>query len=250
MRAGILLLFWMLCSASSRADEQTLQFLHEIRTRSYLLCSSAMLYFSPEIKSPDPRALASNYDSLMLLATRTVQLGQPPFMVETQRNMQGLMTTLERISRTDAGQYPEKVMHLLKLQRQADTWADEQYRQLGGSTSEATRELHQQSLDMARMLLNYQARSYPLPAGGFVGMGDAELEAQDRVINERFDRLIEQRGEFAKTFEGIRKNYRFVRAQLLGNNAHRSSGGIEFYLTRSIIDMDELAIQLLATPGD
>lgn len=248
MRAGILLLLWIMFPAGAMANDQTLQLLHEIRTRSYLLCSSAMLYFSPAIKLPDPRALISNYDSLMLLQTRTVQLGQPPYLVEIQRSMQDLMEALEQIPRQDAEQYPEKIMALLKLQRQADAWADQQYHQLSGATSETTRALHQQSLSMARLLLNYQARSYPLPAGGFVGMSDAELEAQDRAINERFGHLIKQHGEFMKTLDGVRKNYRFVRAQLLDKNAHQSSGGIEFYLTRSIIDMDELAIQALTTP--
>lgn len=248
MRAGTFLLLWILFPARTMADDQTLQFLHEIRTRSYLLCASAMLYFNPAIKVPDPRALASNYDSLMLLQTRTVQLGLPPDLVKTQRRMQEQMNALERMPAQNSEQYPEKVMALLKLQRQADAWADEQYQPQGGATFGGAREVHQQSLDMARMLLNYEARSYPLPAGGFVGMGDAELEAQDRAINERFGRLIEQYGEFAKSFEDVRQNYRFVRAQLLGKNAHQSSGGIEFYLTRSIIDMDELAIQILATP--
>jgi hypothetical protein len=97
MRAGILLLLWILFPAGAMANDQTLQLFHEVRTRSYLLCSSAMLYFSPAIKLPDPRALISNYDSLMLLQTRTVQLGQPPYLVEIQRSMQGLMEALEQI---------------------------------------------------------------------------------------------------------------------------------------------------------
>ncbi|CAN7313924.1 hypothetical protein LJR071_001603 [Pseudomonas sp. LjRoot71] len=245
MRAGILLMFWMLCSADTWADDQRLQFLHEIRTRSYLLCSSAMLYFNPAIKSPDPRALASNYDSLMRLHTRTVQLGQPSHMVEIQRSMQGLMKSLERMPRQDAGLYPEKLMHLLELQRQAESWADEQYRQQSGARFERARELHQQSLAMSHMLLNYQIRSYPLAAGSSVGMSDTQLEAQDSAINERFVQLIKRHEEFAKSFEAIHKNYRFVRGQLLSKSVHQPSGGIEFYLTRSIIDMDELAIQIL-----
>lgn len=247
MRAGVLLLLCNLFPASTMADDQTLQFLHEIRTRSYLLCSSAMLYFHPAIKQPDPRALISNYDSLMLLQTRTVQLGQPPDMIETQRNMQSLMETLEHMPRHDAGQYPKQVSDLLKLQRQADAWAESQYNQHAAETSRSPRGLHQQGLDMAKMLLNYQARSYPLQAGSYTGMTDAELEALDRAISERFELLIEKHKEFTATLERIRKNYRFVRAQVLNKNAHQSTGGIEFYLTRSIIDIDELANQTLAT---
>lgn len=243
MRVGVLLLLcWVF---PVWADEQRMQFLHELRTRSHLLCSSAMLYFNPAIKLPDQRALAASYDSLNLLTTRTVQLEQPQEMANNLRDMQRLLKTLERMPQQNAGQYPELLMQLLQTQRLMDAWAAERLLQQGEVENASVHALYQQSLEMARLLLDYQASRYPFPVGGYQRLSMDQLQALDRDISERFERLNAD-ATLAASLAGVYRNYRFVRAQFLANDIQNSSGGIEFYLARSIIDIDELAAQTAA----
>ncbi|MNF04864.1 hypothetical protein D3C80_2044740 [compost metagenome] len=46
----------------------------------------------------------------------------------------------------------------------------------------------------------------------------------------------------------VRGNYRFVRAELQQRKG-RAPGGAEFYLSRAVLDLDELALTLLGEQG-
>ncbi|MCY1529533.1 hypothetical protein D9M68_646840 [compost metagenome] len=46
----------------------------------------------------------------------------------------------------------------------------------------------------------------------------------------------------------VRKNYQFVRSKLLQAKG-RQNGGDEFYISRSVIDLNELAMELALTPA-
>lgn len=245
MRVGMLLLLCCVFPVNAGAEGQRVQLLHEVRTRSHLLCSSALLYFSSALRSPDTRVLASSYDSLNLLATRTVQLEQPETMVEALGDMQRLFRALERMPRQDAGRYPELLMQLLQAQRAMDDWAAEQLLQQAEEVDAGLRVLHQQSLEMARLLLDYQASRYPFAAGRYQRLSMDQRQTLDRDISERFVRLTGN-AQLATGLAEVYRNYRFVRAQFLANDVQNPSGGIEFYLARSIIDLDELAAQTVA----
>ena len=94
MRLVALLLLGWLYALEAGADPQVRQHLHELRTRSALLCASALLHFNPQQQAQDGRALASSYDSLNLLATRAVQLGQPEPLASQLGDMQRLFKAL------------------------------------------------------------------------------------------------------------------------------------------------------------
>ncbi|MDG9924429.1 MULTISPECIES: hypothetical protein [unclassified Pseudomonas] len=242
MRLGALLLLGWLYAMNAVADEQVQQHLHELRTRSSLLCSSALLYFNPALEAQDSRALASSYDSLNLLATRVVQLGQPEPVLTQLRDMQRLFKDLERLPRQQAQQYPPLLLRLLRVQREMDVWADQQLAAGGAAATPA--QLRQHSLGMARLLLDYQARSYPFVDGEYQGLAQAERQALDQDLQQGLRQLQEADAAQAETLGRVRKGYRFVRSQILANAPRESSGGVEFYLARGIVDLDELAVQI------
>ncbi|MFI8748205.1 hypothetical protein ACIGKL_24080 [Pseudomonas sp. NPDC077186] len=239
--AGLLLLGW-LYALSACADEQA-QHLHEIRTRSALLCSSALLYFNPAHKEPDSRVLAASYDSLNLLATRTVQLGQPEPMATHLGDMQRLFKDLERLPRQEAASYPLLLQQMLRLQRAMAAWATAQLRRDERAVGSLTQALRQQSLDMAHLLLDYQARSYPLAGEAFAWLAASERQALDQRLNQGFVSLRASDAALSEPLDAARKGYRFVRTRILASTVGQSSGGVEFYLARSVIDIDELAAQ-------
>jgi len=243
MRLGALLLLGWLYAMNAGADEQVQQHLHELRTRSSLLCSSALLYFNPALEAQDSRALASSYDSLNLLATRVVQLGQPEPVAAHLRDMQRLFKDLERLPRQQAEQYPPLLLRLLRLQREMEVWAEQQLAEDGAAATTAQL-LRQRSRDMARLLLDYQARSYPFIDGEYQGLAQAERQTLDQDLQQGLRRLQDADATQAEALGRVHKGYRFVRSQILANRPRESSGGVEFYLARGIVDLDELAAQV------
>lgn len=242
MRAGFLLGILMICSAAD-ADQLNLQYLHDVRTNSYLLCASSMLYFNPAEKTQDPRALTGSFGNLTQLDTRVAQLGLPPALVEIKLLMQQEFKALDATAHSNAQHYPPHILNLLQLQRRLDAWGREQYEQELPSASLAIISLHQQSLEMAQLLLDYQVRQYPLPVGAPTALTQAQRDQLDHAITERFELLITQNPENISTLNRVRSSYRFVRPQLIGGENFRAKGGTDFYITRNITDLDEMAMQ-------
>ena len=247
MRIGFLLGVLLMC-AQARADQLNLQYLHDVRTNSYLLCASSMLYFNPAEKAQDPRALTGSFGNLTQLDTRVAQLGLPPQLTEIERLMKAEFKALDATPRSKIQDYPAHILSLLQLQRRLDAWGAEQYQQELHSAPLPLATLHQQSLAMAQLLLDYQVRQYPLPAGAPSVFTQAQRDQLDQAIAERFELLLKQHPLQATELNRVRSSYRFVRPQLLGGEEFRAKGGADFYIARNIADLDEMAMQLVLSP--
>lgn len=244
MRVGLFCGWLMLCSAA-QANQLDLQYLSDVQTNSYLLCSSSMLYFNPSEKTPDPRALTSSFGSLTQLDTRVTQLGFPEELVNTERSIKAEFNKLDGTSRSKSQEYPGYILGMLQLHQRLDGWVEQQYQQAAQETVSVAEGLHEQSLAMAKLLLDYQLRQYPLPAGAPAAMSQAERDALDQAITARFDALDKQYPEQATELGRVRSSYRFVRPQLIGVGGSRSSGGVNFYIVRNIDDLNEMALQVV-----
>lgn len=238
-------LFLFLCALSSfvRADAQSLQYLHEVSTRSYLLCSSAMAYFNPRDPMPDPRSLAAYFDNLNNLETRMVQLGQPAELLTPLNGMRRIFKQLDNTQGSNPSLYPDKIRQLLELnQRMQATVATAYLAELQANPSSMAL-LNEQSQSIARLLMDYQLRRYPLAEKAGFGIDRKQLQSISEAIDGRFSLLLKNYPNHVAALDTVRKNYQFVRAQLL-QVAGRQSGGAEFYITRSVIDLNELAMEL------
>ena len=244
MRVGFFCGWLMLCSAA-QANQLDLQYLSDVQTNSYLLCSSSMLYFNPSEKTPDPRALTSSFGSLTQLDTRVTQLGLPAELVSTERSIKAEFNKLDGTPRGKSQDYPGYILGLLQLHQKLDGWVDQQYQQAAKAGASVADGLHEQSLAMAKLLLDYQLRQYPLPSGAPAAMSQAERDTLDQAITARFDTLEKQYPEQAVELGRVRSSYRFVRSQLLGAGGVRSSGGADFYIVRNITDLNEMALQVV-----
>lgn len=242
MRVGFLLGLLLICTQAT-ADQLNLQYLHDVRTNSYLLCASSMLYFNPSEKTQDPRALTGSFGNLTQLDTRVAQLGLPPQLAEIETLMKAEFKALDATPRSKAQAYPAHILSLLQLQQRLDAWGAEQYQQELHSAPLAVATLHQQSLAMAQLLLDYQVRQYPLPAGAPSVLIQAQRDQLDQAIGERFELLLKQHPQQATELKRVRSSYRFVRPQLLGGEDFRGKGGADFYIARNITDLDEMAMQ-------
>ncbi|MNY63977.1 hypothetical protein D3C86_2010130 [compost metagenome] len=89
---------------------------------------------------------------------------------------------------------------------------------------------------------------YPLPDKADFALTPAQLQALDAAIEQRFDSLLAEHSAHAEVLVKVRGNYRFVRAELQQRKG-RAPGGAEFYLSRAVLDLDELALTLLGEQG-
>ncbi|RJG08975.1 hypothetical protein D3879_24405 [Pseudomonas cavernicola] len=90
------------------ADGRSAQQLSELGSRSQLLCASALLYFNPQEREPDPRGLTAVFYHLQSLDTTIVQLGQPAALVQPLRVMQRVFSELDGLPRSQRQRYPQR----------------------------------------------------------------------------------------------------------------------------------------------
>lgn len=243
MRKKLLLHALLLLGAQAWADERSALQLSELDSRAQLLCASAMLYFDPKDRLPDPRLLTSVFHHLQTLQTDVQQLGQPVELAGPVHAMQQVFTELDGLPATRRQEYPILVRQLL-AHRQAlrEAAGAAQAREEGALPAESSALLFSaQSRALASFLFDYQLRHYPLTDREQWLLSAEQLQALDQGIEERFARLRQQHVEYAEALDKIRGSYQFVRVQLQ-QAGKRANGGAEFYLGRAVTDLDELAL--------
>lgn len=214
MRSGLFLLL-ILLSSFARADAVYLQFMHEASTRAYLLCSSAMVYFNPQDRTPDPRSLTAYFDNLYVLNTKITQLGQPPELMAPLRSLEAVFKVLDTTPRSQAAKYPGKIREMLLLNKQMQADLSNMYKAEIAATPSSLEMLNEQSREISALLMDYQLRRYPLPDKAGLLIPEEQLTSMDTAIEGRFSLLMKKYPDRVAILDRVRKNYQFVRSQLL-----------------------------------
>lgn len=248
MRTKLLMCLLCLLSSLAWGDGRSIQQLSELGSRSQLLCASAMLYFNPQERDPDPRALTAVFYHLQSLDTTIVQLGQPAALVQPLRVVQRVFSELDGLPRSQRQRYPQLVQKLLQQQRQLRKAAADLQAPLSQAEVQARLPLNAQSHALASLLLDYQLRHYPLPDKTQLPMSGEALQALDRSIEQGFDALLTRYPQHVDVLRKIQSSYHFVRAELQQSTS-QTHGGAEFYLGRAVTDLDELAMTVETESG-
>ncbi|MBM7060453.1 hypothetical protein JQX08_07015 [Pseudomonas sp. UL073] len=241
MRTKLLLCLLSLLSTLAWGDGRSVQQLSELDSRSQLLCASALLYFTPLERDPDPRALTAVFYHLQSLDTTIVQLGQPAELEQPLRVMQQLFRELDGLPRSQRQRYPQLLQQLLAEQQKLREAAAKLQAPLTLAEVQARLPLNAQSSDLASLLLDYQLRHYPLPEQTRTPLATDALQALDRRIEQRFDTLMTRYPAHLAELRKIQSSYHFVRAELQQSTS-QTHGGAEFYLGRAVTDLEELAL--------
>lgn len=234
-------LVYLLCPLAS-ADARSIQQLSEINSRSQLLSASALLYFNPHDRTPDPRALTAVFHHLNTLDTYVLQLGQPALLMQPLLAMSDLFNELDGLPRDQRERYPQLVRQLLIEQQKLQQAADDQFARI--STTPSLQPLNIQSQALAHLLLDYQLRRYPMPDKADFILPPTLRQTLDSAIEQRFDDLLAEYAEHAEILTQAKSSYQFVRVALQQEKG-RTHGGAEFYLSRAVLDLDELAMMLV-----
>lgn len=245
MRTRLLLSALLLLTPQAQADQHSALQLSELDSRSQLLGASAMLYFNPKDRTPDPRLLTSVFQHLQMLKTDVQQLGQPPELARPVQAMQQVFSQLEELPPVRRQEYPLLVRQLLVHQHALREAASAAYvreqRELPGEASALL--FSEQSRALASYLFDYQLRHYPVTDKAQWLLSAEQLQVLDQGIEERFTRLLQQHPEHGEALDKLRGSYQFVRGQLQ-KAGKRANGGAEFYLGRAVTDLDELALAM------
>ena len=238
----VLLCLLPLLAPAQPADKLRAQQLSEIGSRSRLLCASALLYFDPQQRNLDPRGLTAAYYHLNSLETLVLQLGQPAALHQPLLALKATFSRLDRLPPGQRAAYPELLEQLLDQQRLLLLAA---VGEEGGEEGAmpAAYLLQRQSRDLPRLLLDHQLRHYPWPQARGDLLTVAQRQQIDQAVGQRFSRLEQALPEQAEALRSIRRHYQFVRNPLQ-SSASGASGGAEFYLSRAVLDLDELAASL------
>jgi len=248
MRTALFLILFSLASLV-RADTNSLQYMHEASTRANLVITSAMVSFNPDDRFPDPRSLNAYFDGLYVISTKITQLGQPEELMVPYKGMETVFRSLDETARKDAAVYPEKIKELLMLNKQLQDALLASFKTGLEATPSKVLPLYEQSQAISRLLYDYQLRRYPLEDKTGLVLEQAEIEALDAEILKRFETLGKSYPTHEEYIEKVRKNYKFVRSQLLQAKG-RPTGGAEFYMTRSVIDLNDFAFEIAMSEGD
>jgi hypothetical protein len=253
-----LILWCLLClspaqvPAQAQTDLNEVHLLNEVASRSQLLSASALLYFNPDVRTPDPRSLTAAYYHLNTLASHVQQLGKPRDLARPLQAIQRSFAELDRLPRKERQGYPALLETLLQQQWQLQQAAVSAYAAVASGLDEQAQVLllHQQSLDLGSLLLDQQLRQYAWPNGVPVPLLGARVQLLDQAVAQRFTELQLQLAaeDQQALLLKVQRSYKFVRLMLIGDEAG-SHGGAEFYLSRAVLDLDELALnQLQSVP--
>ena len=160
--------------------------------------------------------------------------------------MKNILKVLEKTKRSQSAIFPENILRILQLNKDLQAAADEAYKAEMAATPSPIAMLNDQSRAIASLLMDYQLRRYPLDDQQKepFRMNPEQLPALDAQIESNFTELLKKYPDNADYLGPADKNYRFVRKQLLQSKG-RPNGGAEFYMTRTVIDLNDLGAILV-----
>lgn len=241
MRKGWLLVALLLLSTPAWSNEASLRKLSEVVSLSDLLMASALGYFNVHVRSPDERSLTSIYASFYTLEMCMAHLGQPPAQARPLAQIKMLLAKLEALPASQRGRYPELLQQLLNEHQKLRRAAAGAYAELRDGSDNIEQMINEQSHDLSSLLVDYQIRHYPEIAPSQRIFSASEQEVLTTSIDQRFKTLLTEQPEQAEALGKVNTQYRFIRAQLL-NPGGRWQAGVEFYLSRAVLDLQELAV--------
>lgn len=232
----------MLANASESARH-----LQAIRSKAFDVCTSAMLYFNPNVDrrngGRDPRHAEEYRHSLKQLRrlvdpARDTRLTAPLEIIET------LLAELERLPSSDEPRYANWLNPILQAHADLDNRAAQLY--ATAPPSPAQESLDALSLNLARLNLLYQTRTFG--ALRFLLSDDSSdpFKALDRRIIDGFDKTEGLWPNHGNVISTSRRNYYFVRRSLLEHGEDWVQESAAYYLGKITRTLNSLPL----TQGD
>lgn len=226
-----LMLFPLASFAGLDADQ-----LFKIRYQAFAISSELLLYYNPNQGGSDPRR-AEGYRRGMVRLQRLVASG-PVVLQEAAGELQRLTERLEAQPST-ADQVrlrPTWINPILQSQASLDRQAERLYDEL---PDDPRRSLHALQLDLARLLLLYQTRTFGSLGVYVIGINEDGFVRLDQQIIAGFDSLRRSDTRQASELDALRRKYDFIRPRLLHHGQDWVPESAFYYLDAIARRLDE-----------
>ena len=235
MRHLICLALMLLPLVSFAAQEA--EQLFKIRYQAFAISSELLLYYNPSQEGGDPRH-AEGYRRGVAQLQRLVASG-PQTLQEPASELQRSIERLE--AQPDSADQvilrPTWINPILEAQASLDRQAERLYDEL---PDDPRRVQHALQLELARLLLLYQTRTFGSLGVYVIGISDDSFERFDQQIIAGFDNLRGSDGNQASELEALRRKYEFIRPRLLHHNQDWVPESAFYYLDAIARRLDEL----------
>ncbi|HZX18482.1 MAG TPA: hypothetical protein VFF22_16650 [Pseudomonas sp.] len=219
----VLLLLPHLAFASPNAER-----LQAIRSQAFSTCSSLLVHYNPNQNDSDPRH-AERYRQTLQQLQRLVTLEKDPLLIQYANDMREHIEKLEHQSANTPELYPTWINPLLEAQSRLDQQASVRY--ASATPIEPRRKtLHQLALDIERLQLLYQTRTFGSLAVYVMPMDDTTFAQLDQQILQNFSALKQDWPEHAAELNKLLRKYDFIRPRLLKHELVWVPGSAAYYL--------------------
>lgn len=219
------------CIVGVRADDRlAVNQRHAIHSAAFKVCSNLVLYYSSGGYGGAIRNLEAYRAGMAWLREQGERSGDSALQAPL-RQMNEQIAMLERNGDIDRLLKPRWVIQTLQAQAQLGNHLAERYAGLDGSPGLLL--LHEQSLDVNRILLMYQIRAFGSLAIYFMEVGEGTPQHLDARVIERFRQLATRLPERAQEFGELERRYRYIRPRPLDGNGNQLAAGAEYYLGES-----------------
>lgn len=202
--------------------------LQAIRSQAFSTCSNLLVHYNPNQNDSDPRN-AERYQQALQQLQRLVTLEQDPLLIQYASDMRKHVEQLERQSATTAELYPTWINPLLEAQSRLDQQASVRY--ASATPIEPRRQaLHKLALDIERLQLLYQTRTFGSLAVYVIEMDDTTFAQLDQQIQQNFTALKQDWPEHAAELNKLLRKYDFIRPRLLKHELVWVPGSAAYYL--------------------
>lgn len=235
-----ILLFITALPAWSETD--TSQRLHAIRSNGFLLTANLLVYFNnhdpASTFSPDARE--AYHASLGSLQKLIKDVPDNPKLASALQSLEYAIGQLERQPEDTYGLYARWINPVLRAHAELEKAAEAAYRE-AGAADPATIALHQQSLDIGRMLLLYETQAFTNLGIFAMEYHEGSFQEVDERITSRHAKLLELHPGSVEALDKIWTDYNFIRPRLLSLDKQVVSRSATIYLGKSIKRLDGLA---------
>jgi hypothetical protein len=220
---ALMLLLPGLTSASLAAER-----LHSIRSQAFSVCSNLLVHYNPNQNDGDSRH-TENYRKALQQLQQLVTQEQDPLLIEATSDIRKRIDELELQPTSNAYLYPMWINPILEAQARLDQQAAKRY---GVTTPSDPRHqvLHRLSLDIARLQLLYQTRTFSSLAVYVMEMDDNTFPQLDQQIIQGFTTLEQNWQQHAAELSKLKRKYNFVRPRLLKHEQGWVPGSAAYYL--------------------
>lgn len=237
-----LLAVGLLCLAPLvKADLQTLQTVHEIRSEAFKAATYLLIDNNLYERVREPGNRESYREALNGMDTRIRQLGNPSDLRSIFDQFTRMIRELENQPEDEAHFNLATVNSIMQTHAEIDQMLAELYAEHADLADERLQALHQQSLETNQILLLYQNNMFSSIGVYFMETHEGIFRAMDASIVERFTTLRNLLPEQDAAITRLNQQYGFIQPRLITYYQDWVPTIAAFYLLRNTDTLNNLA---------